>query len=91
MNWPTRSTLAGIAKRAQCLGVVICLVGCAPFVGYSHLSDPRINDDGYDLVCGGAKITNALNLSFGVCRNLANSEGTLIKIDIEYVLGPEAR
>lgn len=64
------------------LVVVICLSGCAPYVGYTHLSDPRIANDGYDLVCTGVK---GEYLSTAVCKNLAPNKGEFIKVDLEYV------
>ena len=48
----------------------------------AQISDPRIANDGYDLVCTGVK---GEYLSTGVCRNLARNEGEFIKIDLEYV------
>ena len=62
--------------------VLLLLSGCAPYVGYTHLSDPRISNDGYDLVCTGVK---GEYLSTGVCKNLAPYGGEFIKVDLEYV------
>ncbi len=59
------------------------LVGCAPYVGYTHLSDPRINGDGYDLVCGGGKTKKNLDMSMAVCKNMRGGE--FIRLDVEYV------
>jgi len=62
--------------------ILLFLSGCAPYVGYTHLSDPRIANDGYDLVCAGVK---GEYISTGVCKNLAKNNGEFIKIDVEYV------
>ena len=62
--------------------ILLLLSGCSPYVGYTHLSDPRIANDGYDLVCTGVK---GEYLSTGICRNLADNKGEFIKVDLEYV------
>ena len=36
--------------------VSLCLSGCVtPYVGYTHVSNPQVDHDGIDLVCGGVK------------------------------------
>ena len=62
--------------------ILLFLSGCAPYVGYTHLSDPRIANDGYDLVCTGVK---GEYISTGICKNLGHNNGEFIKIDVEYV------
>lgn len=62
--------------------VVVFLTGCAPYVGYTHLSNPRVSNDGYDLVCTGLK---GEYLTTGVCKNLADNSGEFVKVDLEYV------
>ncbi len=69
--------------------LLFILAGCAPYVGYTHLSDPRIGDDGYDLVCGGLKADKTVELSAAVCKNLHGGE--YIKFDIEYIWKTELR
>jgi hypothetical protein len=64
------------------IGVLLWLSGCAPYVGYTHLSDPQVDNDGYDLVCAGTKWTYA---KAALCKNLASAGGEYIKIDLEYV------
>jgi hypothetical protein len=63
--------------------LLLLLSGCSPYVGYTHLSDPRVENDGYDLVCGGAKIRKTLEVSAAVCGDLRGDE--YVKIDVEYV------
>jgi hypothetical protein len=46
------------------------------------LSDPQVDNDGYDLVCAGTKWTYA---KAALCKNLASAGGEYIKIDLEYV------
>ena len=65
---------------------VLLLAGCAdlkPYVGYTHLSDPSISGDGYDLLCGGAKYREAIEVSLGACKNVRGDE--LIRVDVELV------
>jgi hypothetical protein len=64
------------------LSAFALLSGCSPYVGYTHLSDPSVSNDGYDLVCAGGKLKY---VSVAGCRNLAPNEGNFIKIDAEYV------
>ena len=64
--------------------ILLFLTGCAPYVGYRHLSDPSISGDGSDLVCGGIKLDWALDASAGWCENLRN-DWSGINIDLEYV------
>lgn len=64
--------------------LLVFLTGCAPYVGYTHLSSPEIADDGYDLVCGGVKVERGLEMSAAWCENL-NSDWSGVKLDVEYV------
>jgi len=62
------------------------LAGCAPYVGYSHLSDPNIRDDGYDLICGGVKYrehANPVEATIAGCANVRG--GQMFRIDVDYV------
>ena len=64
--------------------ILLFLAGCTPYVGYSHISDPSISGDGSDIVCGGAKIEQGIEVSAAWCENLRNDWSGL-KIDVEYV------
>ena len=68
--------------RLYLLFMAVFIAGCAPYVGYTHLSDPRVSSDGYDLVCGGVK---GEYLTAGVCKNMAANGGEFVKLDLEYV------
>lgn len=61
---------------------LLLLTGCQPFVEYEHLSDPRIANDGYDLVCGGAQYKHT---SVAVCQNFAPYGGQFVKVNAKYV------
>ena len=63
--------------------LLLLLAGCSPYVGYTHLSDPRIKGDGYDLFCGGVKTESEIEVTAGACKNLRGGE--FVKIDVEYV------
>ena len=61
--------------------------GCAPYVEYQHLSDPRIANDGYDLACVGlSHDKSGLSLSGGVCSNLAPYGGEFLTINARYTI-----
>ena len=62
------------------LSILGLLFGCSPYVGYTHISDPTINDRGLDLVCGGVTIEKGLSISGGLCKNLHG--GVRGKIDV---------
>ena len=67
---------------------LLLLSGCAPYVGYTHLSQPNIDDDGYDLVCVGAeKELGPLQTDIAACENLASRGGTYAKVDVRVRLG----
>ena len=68
-------------------GLVSALAGCAPYVEYQHLSDPRIANDGYDLACVGlSHDKSGLSVSGGVCSNLAPYGGEFLTINARYTL-----
>ena len=56
------------------------LFGCT--ASYKHLSDPRISNDGYDLVCGGVELGDNLTASVDVCHNIRGGE--LIHAELQY-------
>ncbi len=67
--------------------VLFLLSACetpAPYVGYTHLSDPDARDDGYDLVCVGLKAEKVVEVSASWCENL-NNDWSGVKIDVDYV------
>ena len=64
--------------------LLLFLTSCAPYVGYTHLSDPSRDNDGSDLVCAGVKLQKGLDISAGWCENLRN-DWSGINIDVEYV------
>jgi len=64
--------------------LVLLLSGCAPYVGYRHLSDPSLSNDGYDMACAGIKVEKVLEFKTGVCRD-ARQSGTLVEVEIDYV------
>lgn len=67
--------------------ILLFLTGCSPFVEYEHLSDPRIDNDGYDLICGGNEGGDRLSASVALCHNMAPEKGEFVKINVKYVLG----
>lgn len=60
------------------------MASCAPFVEYEHLSDPRIKNDGYDLICAGGEHESRLSVSASLCHNLAPNRGEFVKINVKY-------
>lgn len=58
------------------------LSGCAPYVGYTHLSDPFVEGDGYDLICAGGELGNKLRADLGVCKNVHG--GKFARFDLRY-------
>lgn len=66
--------------------VLMLLSGCAPFVSYDHMSDPRIANDGFDLVCGGAQV-DAVGLEWhaGVCKDLSGFRNEYAKAGFRKV------
>ncbi len=64
---------------------MLLLSGCeslTPIISAKHISDPSIDNDGYDLVCAGAKTKKRLSLKGSWCKNIRG--GDLIDIEIEY-------
>ena len=67
--------------------LLFLLAGCKtidPYVGYSHLSNPRIDGDASDLVCAGVKVKQGLDFSASWCENLRN-DWSGVNIDVEWV------
>ena len=68
------------------IALILFLSGCsslAPYAGYTHISDPRIADTPFDLVCGGVKGKKIVEVTFGACKDL--HFGEYLKVDFEYV------
>ena len=71
-------------KIILALMVILLTSGCV--TSYQHMSDPRIANDGYDLLCGGIKYEVArLKFRGNVCQNLAPNGGEFALVSIEYV------
>ena len=67
--------------------ILLLLSGCTPFIGYEHLSQPNIDDDGYDLICGGVELQKGrYRGDVAVCENL-HIPGTYAKIEGRILLG----
>ena len=64
------------------LAVVVLLAGCT--TSYKHLSDPRVDGDGYDLMCGGFEKGQQIVIAVDVCRNVAANKGEFLFVDIKY-------
>lgn len=63
--------------------ILFLLSGCV--ASYQHQSDPRISNDGYDLICGGVEHDiNSIRLRGDICHNLARNRGEMIRIAVEY-------
>jgi len=61
----------------------LMLSGCV--ASYQHLSDPRIDDDGYDLLCGGVYYEyQALTAKANLCSNVAPNGGEFVLASVEY-------
>ena len=62
------------------------LMGCTPYIGYTHLSQPNIDDDGYDLICaGGEREKGRLRTDLAMCENIAPYGGTFFKADVKFL------
>ena len=71
-------------KKTTILILFLLLSGCGttPFVEWDHISDPRLDNDGLDLVCGGTSVGGKLSASVAVCKDLWGGE--LIKTQVRY-------
>ena len=58
----------------------ILLSGCT--ASYKHLSDPRVANDGYDLVCGGVELGKNITASIDLCKNIHGGE--FIHAELKY-------
>ena len=63
--------------------VIVMAAGCAPYVGYTHLSDPRINNDGYDLAClGNESEVKRIQFDAAICQNMRGGTYALISAKV---------
>jgi len=68
--------------------VLLLLSGCTPYVGYTHLSQPNVNDDGFDFACGGLEMEkDNFRGDVALCENLAPYRGTYARIEGRILLG----
>lgn len=72
--------------------LTFALLACSQLLGcvasYQHLSDPRVANDGYDLLCGGLeKEFGALTLRGDLCSNVAPNGGEFLHTAVEYRFG----
>ena len=67
--------------------VALTLAGCGAHTtsSYRHLSDPRIANDGYDLICQGLEVReDRLEASVDICGNIAPAGGEFLLTEITY-------
>ena len=62
--------------------VLLLLCGCT--TSYKHLSDPRIQNDGYDLICGGVEVGERLTAAVDLCSNVAPNRGEYLFAELQY-------
>ena len=68
--------------------LLLLLSGCTPFVGYEHLSQPNVSNDGYDLICGGVELQKGrYRADAAICENLAGASGTYAKLEGRILIG----
>ena len=75
------------SRLTAILSVSLCLSGCVtPYLGYTHLSDPAVSGDGWDLFCGGVKKRYKLvEGRVAWCQN-AHDHGQQVMLGIEVDL-----
>jgi hypothetical protein len=66
----------------RCLVLLVLLTGCTTSV--KHLSDPRINNDGYTLACGGLEYGEQVTVEVAACYNLAPRHGEYVFAEVKY-------
>ena len=68
---------------------LLLLGGCgfaSPYVGYTHISDPQIDNDGLDFVCAGAVHDNGpLEARAALCESLSDGRDEVARVDINYI------
>ena len=68
------------------IAAALLLSGCTPFVSYQHLSDPRVDDDAYDMGCVGLKqYEGRLTAKASACHDAHRSDW-LAHVEIEFDL-----
>ena len=66
------------------IAISFLLTGCTPFVSYTHLSDPGIDDDSFDLACGGIELEKYnVTTAVAACHDHWRSN-QYAKIDVTY-------
>jgi|25BtaG_2_1085352.scaffolds.fasta_scaffold00498_13 hypothetical protein len=70
------------AMRKILLASSLIVSGCAPLLEYEHLSDPRIDNDGIDLICVGGEGGDRVTVSTGVCKNLHGGEYVKVNVRV---------
>ena len=68
-------------RSVLCVAALL-LQGCTTSV--KHLSDPRIEGDGYTLVCGGLEYRKQVTVAVDACHNLEPTGGELVFIEVKY-------
>ena len=65
---------------------LLLLQACTPYVGYTHLSQPNVDDDGYDLICGGGEHEKGMiRTDLALCENVASGGGTFVRADVKIL------
>lgn len=73
-----------MARTICYIFVCAALAGCSPFLEYQHRSDPRIANDGYDLLCGGLyKGWTHLEVSGAVCKDIRADETIQLRLRVK--------
>lgn len=68
--------------------LLLLLSGCTPFIGYEHLSQPNVSNDGYDLICGGVELQKGrYRADAAICENLAWRQSTYAKLEGRILIG----
>ena len=62
--------------------ILLLLSGCT--TSYKHLSDPRIENDGYDLICGGVEVGERFTAAVDICQNVASNGGEFMFVELQY-------
>lgn len=82
MKWQSWLLAALIASA------LVAVSGCAPYVGYTHVSQPNVRHDGIDLICGGGEAEEGrFRGDIAVCQNVSSYGGTYFKIEGRILLG----
>lgn len=68
------------------LALLLLVSGCSlhPYGEYQHISNPRIPNDGLDLVCAGVQHSGNLELHAGVCKDVTGYRGEYVRVGARY-------